>query len=278
MGSRAASAGKDNDRRKANAKDLERAEDFTKSMRAVAMEMDAFDNDRNRSLDFREFSKLVREREMAIHTEEALRKRFKAMEADGSGEIEMAEFIKYALKDALQRSSARVVDLLREWDEDGSGEIEKGEFVKVVRHLGFDALESEVNAVFDELDFNQSGSLEIRELKQKLNEVVREEAAEGDKDYGVLKKTTRAGLTGTGRCALGRSQFPPAPPGRRGHAHGGVQRKAFSASFQVILKRTAHSRSACTGLTRGVARVNQNDASISELRLIWSLMSRIFTR
>ena len=152
------------------------------------MEMDAFDNDRNRSLDFREFSKLVREREMAIHTEEALRKRFKAMDADGSGEIEMAEFIKYALKDALQRSSARVVDLLREWDEDGSGEIEKGEFVKVVRHLGFDALESEVNAVFDELDFNQSGSLEIRELKQKLNEVVREEAAEGDKDYGVLQR------------------------------------------------------------------------------------------
>ena len=68
------------------------------------MDMDAHDKDRNRSLDFREFSRMVREREMAIQTEEALRKRFKAMDLDGSDEISMAEFIKFALKDAYQRS------------------------------------------------------------------------------------------------------------------------------------------------------------------------------
>ena len=32
---------------------------------------DASDLDRDRQMDFREFSKMVREREMAIHTEEA---------------------------------------------------------------------------------------------------------------------------------------------------------------------------------------------------------------
>ena len=186
---RVPSAGsKDDDRRKATEADLQRAADFAKLGRSVAMDMDAHDKDRNRSLDFREFSRMVREREMAIQTEEALRKRFKAMDLDGSGEISMAEFIKFALKDAYQRSGARVVELLKEWDEDGNGEIEVAEFAKLVRVLGFDALESEVQQVFDELDGNKSGSLELRELKTKLSERVTEEAAEGDKDYGTLQR------------------------------------------------------------------------------------------
>jgi hypothetical protein len=59
---------------------------------------------------------------MAIQTEEALRERFKAMDLDGSGEIGMAEFIKFAFKEAYQRSGARVVELLKERDvADGSG-------------------------------------------------------------------------------------------------------------------------------------------------------------
>lgn len=186
---RVPSAGsKDDDRRKATEADLQRAADFAKLGRSVAMDMDAHDKDRNRSLDFREFSRMVREREMAIQTEEALRKRFKAMDLDGSGEISMTEFIKFALKDAYQRSGARVVELLKEWDEDGNGEIEVAEFAKLVRVLGFDALESEVQEVFDELDGNKSGSLELRELKTKLSERVIEEAAEGDKDYGTLQR------------------------------------------------------------------------------------------
>ena len=103
---RVPSAGsKDDDRRKATEADLQRAADFAKLGRSVAMDMDAHDKDRNRSLDFREFSRMVREREMAIQTEEALRKRFKAMDLDGSGEISMAEFIKFALRDALSRTA-----------------------------------------------------------------------------------------------------------------------------------------------------------------------------
>ena len=42
-------------------------------------------------MDFREFSKMVREREMAIHTEDALRRRFEDMDSDGSGFIEQSE-------------------------------------------------------------------------------------------------------------------------------------------------------------------------------------------
>ena len=46
---------------------------FDVSMRQSVMEYDAADLDRDRRLGFREFSRLVREREMAINTEEALR-------------------------------------------------------------------------------------------------------------------------------------------------------------------------------------------------------------
>ena len=40
----------------------------------------------------------------------------------------MAEYLQWSLKDALLRSSSRVVDLFRAWDEDGSGSVDKKEF------------------------------------------------------------------------------------------------------------------------------------------------------
>ena len=190
MASRKAPPGKkdDNDRRPANEADLEAVQSLVAATRQMAMEFDAHDIDRDRKLDFREFSKLVREREIGIQTEEALRKRFNALDADGNGSIDASEFIKFALRDALQRSSARVVDLLTAWDTDGSGEIDKIEFRRAINHFGFDALDEEIDAVFEEYDFNRSGTVELRELKQKLNEVDKHFAAEGDKDYGMLAR------------------------------------------------------------------------------------------
>lgn len=86
--------------------------EFEVGVRQAAMAFDASDLDRNRTLDFREFSKMVREREVAIHTEEALRKRFVDMDTDNSGLIDMSEYVKFALRDALSRSSVQVTDLL----------------------------------------------------------------------------------------------------------------------------------------------------------------------
>ena len=143
---------------------------FAVNARSAAMEFDSADLDRDRELDFFEFSKLVREREMAIHTEEELHMRFDEMDADGSGSISVPEFIKFALRDALSRAAGQVADLLSMWDTDGDNMIDVDEFRKAVLALGFEAQDEEVDAIFEELDGNHSGTLELRELKQKLFE------------------------------------------------------------------------------------------------------------
>ena len=102
-------------------------ETFEGSLRQAAMEYDSLDSDGNHSLDFREFSRLVREREMGVHTEEVLQERFKEIDADGSGTIDADEYIGAALKDAFTRSAACLEDIFSAWDVDSSGRIDKDE-------------------------------------------------------------------------------------------------------------------------------------------------------
>ena len=119
-------------------------------------------------MDFDEFSVMVRAREMGIHTEAALRQRFEELDADGSGYVEMTEFIKFALRDALSRSVIKVADLLESWDTDGDDEVDVYEFRRAVRHLGFSGLNEEIDAVFNEMDRDGSGTLSVREIELKL--------------------------------------------------------------------------------------------------------------
>ena len=78
----------------------------------------------------------------------------------------MSEYLQWSLKDALMRSSSRVVDLFRAWDEDRSGTVDRREFHKAVRALGFDVSEEDAGAVFDSLDEDGSGNLEYKELNE----------------------------------------------------------------------------------------------------------------
>ena len=102
-------------------------EDFEDGMRQNAMERDAADADNDGKLDFGEFCVFVRDREEGEFTDEELKARFDALDGDGSGKVDMAEYLLWSLKDALARSSQRVVDLFRAWDEDGGGTIDKDE-------------------------------------------------------------------------------------------------------------------------------------------------------
>ena len=61
-----------------------------------------------------------------------------------------------ALKDALARSSQRLVDLLRAWDEPGTGYSSRRDFFQAVRSLGLDAsgldlTKADTDAVFSSL-------------------------------------------------------------------------------------------------------------------------------
>jgi Ca2+-binding EF-hand superfamily protein len=123
------------------------SDSFDIGMRQLAMEFDAMDLDVNRSLDFSEFSQLIRSREMAVHSEKALRERFDALDVNGSGTVDMPEFIKFTLRDALSRTALPIKSLLASWDTDGSQDIGIEEFRDAVRYFGFEARDAEIDRI-----------------------------------------------------------------------------------------------------------------------------------
>ena len=151
-------------------------EDFDVGMRQNLIERDAADADQDGKLDFGEFCQFVRDREEGEFTEEELKKRFDALDNDGSGKIDMFEYIEWALKDALARSSSRVIDLFKAWDEDKSGTVDKKEFHKAINALGFQIEKEVCDSVFDSLDDDKSGAIEYKELATMLKKGVGSEA------------------------------------------------------------------------------------------------------
>ena len=147
-------------------------ENFDSGVRRKAQDFAAVDVDNDNKLDFDEFCAMVRDREEGEHTAEDLRQRFTELDADGSGKVDMHEYIRWALRDALARSSARVIDLFRQWDEDGSGVIERKEFRRAIRALGFDFIHdvSEIDLVFDDFDIDKDGTLDYNELNKMLRQ------------------------------------------------------------------------------------------------------------
>ena len=150
----------------------EEEESFEVGMIQNALDFEAHDVNEDLMLSFDEFSALVRQRELGEHSDEELLARFEALDLDGSGQINMNEYIRWSLRDALSRSAARVIDLFRLWDEDGSGLIERKEFRRCIHALGFDFLfnDDEVDLVFDDFDIDGSGALDYKELNKVLRQ------------------------------------------------------------------------------------------------------------
>jgi Ca2+-binding EF-hand superfamily protein len=167
-------------------------EDFEAGMRQNAMERDAADADNDGKLDFGEFCQFVRDREEGEHSEAELRKRFDALDEDKSGRVDMSEYLVWSLRDALLRSSDRVVDLFRAWDEDKSGTVDKKEFFKAIKSLGFEVERTDSDAVFDTLDADRSGMLEYKELNEMLRKGAGSEATKANlKRAGTQRDTGR---------------------------------------------------------------------------------------
>ena len=144
------------------------SKEFALAMRQAVMEFDSLDSNRDKQLDFREFSRMIREREIGVHSEEALMERFKEIDIDGGGTIDKFEFIVAAIKDSFTRSAADIEELFLEWDEDGGGFVDKAEFRKLIRHYGFEANDDIIDRVFDAFDIDLLGELDLRDLRVRL--------------------------------------------------------------------------------------------------------------
>jgi len=166
-------------------------EDFEAGMRQNAMERDAADADQDGKLDFGEFCQFVRDREEGEFTEEDLKKRFDALDEDGSGKVDMSEYLLWSLREALSRSAQRVIDVLHAWDEDRSGSVDAKEFTKAIRALGFDVDKEDAEAVFAALDADGSGQLEYKELNTMLRKGVGSDATKSKLKRGQSMQADR---------------------------------------------------------------------------------------
>ena len=110
----------------------------------------------------------------------------------------------FSLKDALIRSSARVVDLFKKWDEDRSGKINKREFTHAVRALGCrEITDAMAGECFEALDGDKSGELEYKELNLMLRKdhkaavaLKRATAKDVSSDSRAAKRSRRAQSSG----------------------------------------------------------------------------------
>jgi hypothetical protein len=87
---------------------------FAAQMQAHAQARRDADADGDGKLDYREFKALVQSRAGGrTIDEDECRRQFAQVDVDGSGTIEMHEYVLWSLKDALRLSVARLVDLVR---------------------------------------------------------------------------------------------------------------------------------------------------------------------
>ena len=87
------------------------------------------------------------------------------------------------LRDALAGSSAKVMDLFREFDENGDGGISKDEWARAMPMLGIAAPREVHDQIFDEFDALGHGVLSVRDFN-KLLKKANEDAKEAKKNRG----------------------------------------------------------------------------------------------
>lgn len=106
------------------------------------------DENHDRKLSFDEFSKL-QPKSMSVDDQRSV---FSEIDRDGSGTIEMGEYVRWSLLNSIRQAHVRAVDLFKAWDADGSHKIDKVEFRKALKSLGFvDCRKADADLVFDDL-------------------------------------------------------------------------------------------------------------------------------
>ena len=145
---------------------------------------------------------------------------------------------------ALHASSARIVDVFRQWDSDGSGTVSKKEFRKAVSAMGLVATPGEADALYDLFDPDKSGAIDYREMKKLL----------------------RRGVTDADVAAAAAAATTPAPSPmkreqsfRRARQHSGEIQSDAPAAAESPLKREQSFKK-----TQSFRRRRQHSGEISD--------------
>ena len=130
------------------------------------------DKDADQQLDFEEFRQLVKIKEKnRKYTEEQLHEYFDSLDLDGSGTVDLNEYDKYRLQDAMAaRERAALVDANMQSITDvgdGDDKIDFDEFVALVRlcEKNYEGTDDDLRERFDEMDADMSGQLEMEEFE-----------------------------------------------------------------------------------------------------------------
>lgn len=132
---------------------------------AQPVSIEAHDVDGDGVLNFAEYCAMVRARTPDVeHTEDLLKEKFRWLDVDSSGTVDVHEILRSIICDKLGTMQVRAVDLFRRWDEDASGSVTKNEFRKALKAIGFlDYPDADLDGVFDLLDTDGSEKLETKD-------------------------------------------------------------------------------------------------------------------
>ena len=107
----------------------------------------------------------------------------------------VCRYLAYSLREALHRSSSRVIDLFHQLDVDRKGAIDLREFLTGIAALGFDAPKEDLTQMFHEWDRNHSGEIDFKELNSQMRKGL------VSKPKAKLEKRASALLQRTGTLA-----------------------------------------------------------------------------
>jgi len=161
--------------------------DFAGNMQIKADDFFDADKDGDTELEFPEFVQMIRKRDpddsSSKMSDAELKKLFQQLDLDGSGTVDLAEYVQWALQQALRESKGRVLELFKSWDDDNSGFVDCNEFHQALNGMGFRCSKKDAKKVFSALDPDNSGKLDYKELNAALRKIQR-------RGYNMTSSTT----------------------------------------------------------------------------------------
>ena len=131
--------------------------------------------------------------------ESELKSLFVRLDLDGSGTVDLSEYVQWALREALRESKGRVMDLFREWDKDRSNCIDKDEFAQALFSMGFECNKNDINRIWKDLDPDGSNQLDYRELNACLRRSLARKNPSPTVIGGAKKRTPPSSRPSSGR-------------------------------------------------------------------------------